>query len=100
MRCSEDKLKWGLENYFAVIKQIKSGQLNIYTKQYLNMDKDGNIVSRTLQPIAVIDKWSTTGANKKLKELFDGRTYFEYSKPVDLIKFLSFLFLNIQNQWI
>ena len=96
-RWSKEKLKWGLENDFVVIKQNKSGQWNIYTKQYLNMDKDGNIVSRTLQPIAVIDKWSTTGANKKLKELFDGRTYFEYSKPVDLIKFLSFLCSSTNN---
>lgn len=82
-RWSKAKLKWGIENDFIV---IKNG--NIYTKQYLNVDKDGNIKSRTNQPIAVIDRYSTTQSNKQMKTLFNGTVPFTYSKPVDLISYL------------
>ncbi|EAD4823947.1 type III restriction endonuclease subunit M [Listeria monocytogenes] len=61
----------------------------IYTKQYLNADNEGNIFKRTIQPIAVIDKFSTTQANKSLSELFEGYSLFSYSKPVELLSYLQ-----------
>ena len=60
----------------------------MYTKQYLNADNEGNIFKRTIQPIAVIDKFSTTQANKSISKLFDGLNLFSYSKPTDLISYL------------
>lgn len=78
-RWSKEKLQWGIENDFVV---FQNG--NVYTKQYLNVDRDGNINPRTIQPIAVIDKYSTTQSNKYLKHIF-GNSVFNYSKPYDLI---------------
>nr|WP_254613535.1 site-specific DNA-methyltransferase [Streptococcus suis] len=78
-RWSKEKLQWGIENDFVV---FQNG--NVYTKQYLNVDRDGNINPRTIQPIAVIDKFSTTQSNKYLKHIF-GNSIFNYSKPHDLI---------------
>ena len=82
-RWGQDKLRWGLENDFVVTKGD-----NIYTKQYLNVDRDGNIINgRKIQPIGVIDGFSTTQANRLVKEMF-GKVSFNYSKPIDLIVYL------------
>lgn len=83
-RWSKEKLKWGLDNDFVVIKKNKNGEFSIYTKQYLNCDEDGNIKNRTLQPMALIEKYSNTQSNKNIKELF-GYAIFNYSKPYKLI---------------
>jgi len=65
-RWSKQKYLWGLENDFIVFKDG-----NVYTKQYLNCDKDGNIIKRTLQPTGVyIEKYSNTQSNKHIKALF------------------------------
>lgn len=80
-RWSKDKLEWGLKNDFIEIKQTK-GVWNIYTKQYLNCDNEGNIKARDLQPLALIEKYSNTQSNKDLKNL---ELSFNYSKPEGLI---------------
>ena len=86
-RWSKKKLEWGLDNGFIVYKKDKKQQWQVYTKQYINCDKDGNIVKRTKAPLALIDKFSSTQASNKLIELF-GDKRFNYPKPVDLIKWL------------
>lgn len=87
-RWSKEKLDWGIKNDFIEIRQNREGIWNIYTKQYLNCDNEGNIKQRLLKPIALIEKYSNTQSNRHLKEL---ELNFSYSKPVDLIKeFLSF----------
>ncbi|WP_270671557.1 site-specific DNA-methyltransferase [Staphylococcus hominis] len=87
-RWSKEKLLWGQKNGYVEIKKDKKGIWTVYTKQYLNADNDGNIITRTNQPLAVIDKFSTTQANKNLSKIFDGHNLFSYSKPVDLISYL------------
>lgn len=86
-RWGKEKLDWGIKNDFVVIKKDSKNEWAVYTKQYLNCDNEGNIKPRTLQPIGVIDKFSTTQSNKKLGELI-GKNIFNYSKPVDLIKLI------------
>lgn len=86
-RWGKEKLQWGIENDFVVIKKDSKNKWAVYTKQYLNCDSDGNIKPRTIQPMAIIDKYSTTQSNKALKELM-GDSIFSYSKPVELIKYL------------
>lgn len=81
-RWSREKLDWGLENDFIEIKQNSSGEWNIYTKQYLNCDNEGNIKPRILKPMALIEKYSNTQSNRHIKELQLG---FTYSKPEALI---------------
>src|SRR5699024_11174420 len=48
-RWGKDKLKWGIENDFVVIKKDSRDRWAVYTKQYLNCDNEGNIVARTIQ---------------------------------------------------
>ena len=86
-RWGKDKLQWGRDNDYLEFKKDKDGNWNVYSKQYLNADVDGNIVERTNRPFAVIDKYSSTQASKQLQKLLGGK-YFDYSKPKDLIKFL------------
>lgn len=81
-RWSKDKLEWGLQNDFVEVKQNSKGQWNIYTKQYLNCDSDGNLKPRTLKPMALIEKYSNTQSNRHIKTLGLG---FTYSKPEGLI---------------
>ena len=78
-RWSKDKYLWGLENDFIV---FSNG--NVYTKQYLNCDENGNIKKRMIQPTGIIEKYSNTQSNKHMKQLF-GKVPFNYSKPEGLI---------------
>ena len=86
-RWSKNKLKWGQENDFVVIQKDRHGEWAVYTKQYLNCDNEGNIIERTIKPIGVIDRYSTTQSNRMMKKLMDG-AIFQYSKPYELMKFL------------
>lgn len=92
-RWSKQKLQWGLENKFVVYKKDKNNKWQVYTKQYVNCDKDGNICPRTKVPLALIDKYSSTQASNALIELF-GEKLFSYPKPVELIKYLLDRILN------
>lgn len=87
-RWGREKFLWGQKNGYIEIKKDKKNIWTVYTKQYLNADNEGNIFKRTIQPIAVIDKFSTTQANKSISKLFDGLNLFSYSKPTDLISYL------------
>ncbi|WP_235750771.1 site-specific DNA-methyltransferase [Mycoplasmopsis bovigenitalium] len=78
-RWSKEKFEWGIKNDFIV---FKNG--NVYTKQYLSCDNDGNILPRTIQPTGIIEKYSNTQSNKHMKLLFK-KVPFNYSKPEGLI---------------
>lgn len=86
-RWSKSKLQWGLDNKFVVFKKDKKGIWQVYTKQYTNCDKDGNIVERTKIPLALIDRYSSTQASEYLVDIFDSKV-FSYPKPVELIEWL------------
>lgn len=92
-RWSKEKLKWGINNNFIEWKKDKNGIWQIYTKQYTNCDKDGNIVERTKTPLGLIDKYSSTQGSNELFDLFKCRT-FGYPKPTELIKYLLERFSN------
>ena len=93
-RWSGKKVKWGVLNGFIVFSKDKENQWQVYTKQYLNCDNEGNIIERKNRPFAVIDEYSTTQSSKYLKALFEGEI-FKYSKPYELINHL--IKLSIQN---
>jgi len=84
-RWSRDKVAWGIQNGFIEIKKDKDSNWQVYSKQYLNCDNEGNTIERTNRPFAVIDDYSTTQASKYLKSLFNTEV-FKYSKPHELIK--------------
>ncbi|BBM89970.1 adenine-specific DNA-methyltransferase [Spirochaetota bacterium] len=92
-RWSEQKVKWGLKNSFVVIKKDKQNNWAVYTKQYLKVDNKNKPIERNKRQIGIIDKFSTTQSNRKIKELF-GKVNFEYSKPYELIHLILKLSSN------
>ena len=66
-RWSKTKLQWGIENDYLEFKKDKNGDWDVYSKQYLKADENGNIIERTNRPFAVIDKYSSTQASKQVK---------------------------------
>lgn len=91
-RWSKEKLNWGIENGFIVIKKSKN-IWTVYTKQYLNCDNNGEIIIRTQRPLGIIDKFSSTQAAKFLESIGLSKL-FNYSKPTDLIKYLIDRFVD------
>ena len=53
----------------------------------MNCDNEGNLIERTQRPMGIIDEYSSTQASKLLESMQLG-SFFSYSKPVDLIKYL------------
>jgi adenine-specific DNA-methyltransferase len=68
-RWSKQKLDWGFKNGFIVIKKDSSDTWQVYTKQYLKCDNEGNFIERTNRPMAVIETFSSTQAGKYLKTM-------------------------------
>lgn len=86
-RWSKDKFERNKEKGFVEIKKDTSGVWTVYTKQYMNCDNEGNIIERTQRPMGIIDEYSSTQASKMLENMGLGGL-FNYTKPVDLIKYL------------
>ena len=86
-RWSQEKFNRNQERGFVEIKKDSKGVWTVYTKQYMNCDNDGNIITRTQRPMGIIDEYSSTQASKLLENIQLGGC-FSYSKPVDLLKYL------------
>ena len=86
-RWSKAKLQWGIENGFVEFRKDKKNVWQVYTKQYINCDKDGNIVRRTKKASGIIMQFSSTQGSNQLFSIF-GSKKFGYPKPVDLILWL------------
>lgn len=86
-RWSRDKYEKNKERGFIEIKKDSQGIWTVYTKQYMNCDNDGNIIERTQRPMGIIEEYSSTQASKMLENMGLGGL-FNYSKPVDLMKYL------------
>ena len=86
-RWSKEKVNWGLKNGFIEFCKDKDNNWVVSTKQYLKADNEGNLINRKNRPFALIEKYSSTLASKQLQQLLKGRI-FNYSKPVELIKYL------------
>lgn len=86
-RWSKPKYDWGVENGFIEIKKDSGGVWTVYSKQYLNCDNEGNIITRTQRPMGIIDEYSSTQAAKLLQDMELG-SVFNYAKPVELMRYL------------
>jgi len=86
-RWSKPKYDWGVKNGFIEIKKDNGGVWTVYSKQYLNCDNEGNIITRTQRPMGIIDEYSSTQAAKLLQNMGLGSA-FNYAKPVELMRYL------------
>ena len=93
-RWSSAKVKWGIENDFIVIKQVKNNW-SIYFKQYEKVNNEDKPIKRTLsyQNLLSIDSANSARGTKEVMELFDGK-YFDYPKPLSLIKYIQSMVLD------
>ena len=86
-RWSKEKYTRNKERGFIEIKKDSSGIWTVYTKQYMNCDNDGNIINRTQRPMGIIDEFSSTQSAKLMEKMGMG-SFFDYTKPIELIKYL------------
>ena len=87
-RWSEKKLRWGIDNDFIVFKKDNKGIYQVYSKQYLNVDNENKQIIRGQKALGVINEFSTTQSSKQLKDIFNDVKVFDYTKPIELIKYL------------
>lgn len=86
-RWSKEKFERNKDKGFIEIKKDSNGVWTVYTKQYMNCDNEGNIITRTQRPMGVIDEFSSTQASKLLESMQLGG-FFNYSKPIELLQYL------------
>ncbi|MDO8590807.1 MAG: site-specific DNA-methyltransferase [bacterium] len=86
-RWSKDKVVWGIKNDFVVFKKDKEGKWQVYTKQYMFADNEGNQLERSNRPFGIIDEFSSIQGTKALESIFHEKV-FDYPKPLSLIKYL------------
>lgn len=97
-RWSKEKFQKNKEQGFVEMKKDSKGVWTVYTKQYMNCDNEGNYIDRTQRPMGIIEEYSSTKATKLLKNLNLGNC-FNYSKPIELIKYLISR-LNLQQDYV
>ena len=105
-RWSRALYEFGLKEGFVVLKEGKDGP-RIYTKTYQNaaikddgsgykvVHQDRTKASTTLD--LTENKYSNDNAKKDLKSIFDFAA-FDYTKPVELIKFLCSIATSSENE--
>lgn len=95
-RWGKEKVIWGLNNNYIEFKKDSNNNWQVYTKQYMNVDNEGNQINRTNRPLGVIPDYSSTQANKGFQKIFSEKV-FDYPKPVDYINYLVNLVLRHDN---
>lgn len=83
----KDKIKWALQNNFLEFrksKNKKSGWAVCY-KNYLKVDNTNITIERAAPKKNLITDVLNANAASDLKNLFDNKNVFNYSKPVNLI---------------
>ncbi len=96
-RWSEEKVKWGIKNGYIVFKNINN-KWNVYFKQYLKVDNNDEIISRSVpyQNVIRLEQFGTTQGTKEIMDLL-GNKYFDYSKPSGLIAYLIKFLCNTED---
>lgn len=82
------KLKWGLENGFIEVLESssKDSGWGVYYKIYLNVDNEGNKITRSSPYKNLIQGILNTHASSEAKELFNKSGVFSNPKPISLLK--------------
>lgn len=89
-RWSKDKVKWGIENGFIVMKKGTNGKWVIYFKQYQYVNNNDEIIERVLpyqNLIKDLDGANSARGTQEVMTLFDKKA-FDYPKPLNLIKYI------------
>nr|BAV59357.1 type III DNA methylase [Candidatus Endomicrobium sp. MdMp-027] len=91
---SKDKVEWAKKNGFIEFRKsnLKDSGWAVCYKNYLKVDNDNKPIRRAAPHKNLINNILNANAADSMKELFSTNNYFNYSKPVELIKhLLSFI---------
>ncbi len=88
---SKDRLLQAIENNEVVFNKQSDGNYSVRVKKYL-YDEDGNI--RRGKPLSIQNGPFTQEGTKEIRELFDGKSIFDFAKPSKLIEYLLSLQIN------
>lgn len=87
---SKEKVEWGIQNGFIDVSpsEKKENGWAVRYKIYLNVDNENKTIEKSAPYKNMITAVLNANAAADIKNMFDGKTVFQYSKPVGLIKLL------------
>ncbi|MEA4960961.1 site-specific DNA-methyltransferase [Lutispora sp.] len=85
----KQKVEWAIKNKFIEFRKsnIKRSGWSVCYKNYLNVDNEDNLIERAAPYKNLVNHVLNANAAADMKALF-GTTLFEYSKPVELMKYI------------
>lgn len=92
---SKERMDAAIANDDVEFSLQKDGLYTVRSKSYL-YDENGNI--RRGKPVSVLNGPFTQDGTQEMRELFAGKSIFDFTKPSELIKFLVGLEVNSDNQ--
>lgn len=92
---SKERMDAAIANDDVEFSLQKDGSYTVRSKSYL-YDENGNI--RRGKPVSVLNGPFTQDGTQEMRELFAGKSIFDFTKPSELIKFLVGLEVNSDNQ--
>lgn len=86
---SKSKIEWARKNNFIEFKKSEKKESGwaVYYKNYLKVDNEDKPIERAAPHKNLITSILNASSSADMKKLFEERV-FQYTKPVDLIKFL------------
>ncbi|MBK5242624.1 site-specific DNA-methyltransferase [Clostridium sp.] len=88
---SREHLEEAIADNCVEFRKKDNGSYTVEAKKYL-YDESGNI--RRGKPVSVLNGPFNQAGTQENKELFEGKTLFDFTKPSDLIKYLISLEIN------
>lgn len=91
---SKQKIEWARKNNFIEFRRTdkKASGWAVCYKNYLKVDNENKPIERAAPHKNLINDILNANAASTMKELFNTNNYFNYSKPVELIKrFLEYV---------
>lgn len=87
---SKEKVEWGIRNGFIDItpSSKKENGWAVRYKIYLNVDNENRPIEKSAPYKILITTILNANAAADIKKMFNGKTVFQYSKPVGLMGFL------------
>lgn len=87
-RWSKEKIEWGKKNNIIVLRKNQTRKWQITFKSYSSVDNNLSKIERANPFGSLIMDFPNNLSHLGLKELFEGKKYFDYPKPINLIKHL------------
>lgn len=88
---SKERMETAIANDDVEFSLQKDGSYTVRSKSYL-FDENGNI--RRGKPVSVLNGPFTQDGTQEVRDLFSGKSIFDFTKPSELIKFLVGLEIN------